>query len=296
MALIVNGERIEDAYIDQVKEQLLAHSAGDGVPEWEDKGISLEDFAKDMVIAQCLLRQEAKERGPEITRRELDQEVARLRQEHGGDQQFQEHLKQSGIKESQLREDIELNMKIDRLLDSACAGVTEPTEEEVRAHYDANSQAFMTPERIRASHIVKHSEGATILDVQAALSDLEPAEKALKGDADFAAVAMRYSDCPDNGGDLGYFARGAMVPEFENVVFNMKVGEVSGVFQSPFGLHIAKVTDRVEASARPFEEVQDEVRAALAAERENAAIDAFTATLREKAQIVEEDSTEEATS
>ena len=88
--------------------------------------------------------------------------------------------------------------------------------------------------------------------------------------------------------DSGYFARGAIVPEFDEVVFNLETGEISEVFQTPFGYHIAKVYDKVPAKERPYEAVVAHVRQALVDARENAAIDAYTAQLREKAEIREE--------
>ena len=78
-----------------------------------------------------------------------------------------------------------------------------------------------------------------------------------------------------------------MVPEFEDVVFAMKEGEVSEVFQSRFGYHIAKVFKRFPAQPRPLEEVADQVKQTLQEQRENAAIDAFTDELRQQATIEE---------
>ncbi|MFO7973687.1 MAG: peptidylprolyl isomerase [Candidatus Hydrogenedentota bacterium] len=289
MALIINGERVEDEFIAQVRNQLAyQHSSGNGVPEWEAVGKDVDTFAKDMAIAQVLIRQEAAKNGPAVSSKELDQEMKRLREEHESKEAYQERLREAGITEKQVRADIEQRMKVDKLLDEVCKEVSEPTEEEMRQHYEENKSFFMDPERVRASHIVKHLDGATVLDVQAAYSEMEEIHKALKAGADFATLARRHSHCPENGGDLGYFARGAMVPEFEEVVFNLEVGEISDVFQSVFGYHIARVYDKVPAKERSFEEVVAQVQQALIDARENAAIDAYTAKLREKAEIQEE--------
>jgi parvulin-like peptidyl-prolyl isomerase len=241
-----------------------------------------------MVVAQVLIRQEAAKNGPAVSSKELDQEMKRLREEHESKEAYQERLREAGITEKEVRADIERRMKVDRLLDAVCQEVQEPTEEEMRAHYEANKALFEDPERIRASHIVKHLEGGNILDVQATHSEMQEIHKAVKTGMNFEAAARRFSDCPENGGDLGYFARGAMVPEFEEIVFNLEVGQVSDVFQSPFGYHIAKVYDKVPARSRPYEDVLAQVQQALIDARENTAIDAYTAQLREKADIQEE--------
>ncbi|MEA3365494.1 MAG: peptidylprolyl isomerase [Candidatus Hydrogenedentes bacterium] len=289
MALIINGERVEDESIAQIRSQLeYQHGPSAGIPEWEALGKDIDTFAKDMAIAQVLIRQEATKNGPAVSQKELDQEMKRLREEHENKEAYQERLREAGITEKQVRADIEQRMKVDRLLDEVCQAIPEPTEEEMRQYYEENQSLFTDPERIRASHIVKHLDGATVLDIQAAYSEMQEIHKTLKLGADFATLARRHSHCPENGGDLGYFGRGAMAPEFEEVVFNLEVGQLSDVFQSPFGYHIAIVHDKVPAKERPYEEVVAQVQQALVDARENAAIDAYTAELREKAEIQEE--------
>jgi len=287
MALTINGERVEDAEIARVREQLAAQGgSGDGPPEWEAKGKDLETFAKDMMIAQVLVRQEAQKQGGESPRGRVNLEMAQLKERHGGEEEFRKHLADAGMTVEQIRKDVELGLRVDSLLDDACAGVVEPTEDEARQYYDDQRDAFSSPEQVRVGHIVKHVEG-NILDIQAAHSELKEVLARLEDGESFELLARRHSDCPENGGDLGYFARGAMVPEFEAVVFAMQQGEISGIFQTPYGLHIAKLHDRVPAQARPFDDVKDEVKKTLYSERENAAIDAFTDKLRAQATIEE---------
>lgn len=89
--------------------------------------------------------------------------------------------------------------------------------------------------QVRASHIL----------VKTAAEAME-IKKEIDAGGDFGYYAQRYSVCPSGqrGGDLGYFGRGQMVPEFENKAFSLPVGEVSSPVFSPFGWHIIKVTDR----------------------------------------------------
>ncbi len=103
--------------------------------------------------------------------------------------------------------------------------------------------------QIRASHILIMYKGA---DHSASRRSREEAEVTinvlrgeLAGGADFAQLAQRHSECPssEDGGDLGYFSRGAMVPEFEAAAFGLALGEVSAVVETPFGFHLIQRTD-----------------------------------------------------
>ncbi|MCP4644832.1 MAG: hypothetical protein GY851_30600 [bacterium] len=288
MAFNINGETVEDARVDEARQQLgLQHASSTGIPEWEERGMDAAAFAKEMVIAQVLIRQEAVRSGPPVPKKDIDRAYHALRQQHENEDAFLDHLRANGLSEDAVKADIEANMRVDRLLDEICKDVAQPTDDEVRAHYDAHPAAFEMPEQAHAAHIVKHVEGGTILDIQAAHNDLKPVLKRLRDGADFATVAGQFSDCPENGGDLGVFARGAMVPEFERVVFALEEGAISDIFQSPFGLHIAKLYERRPAEPRPFENVCDEVRESLYRARENDAIDTFTGKLKEQATIEE---------
>jgi parvulin-like peptidyl-prolyl isomerase len=98
-------------------------------------------------------------------------------------------------------------------------------------------------------------------------------------------VVGKYSSCPDNGGGLGYIKKGQMVKEFEDVVFNMGSGEVSDVFHTRFGAHIAKVYDRKESRIPDFEEVKEPIIKQLTEENRSNAINKFVDELKEKSDI-----------
>jgi parvulin-like peptidyl-prolyl isomerase len=109
----------------------------------------------------------------------------------------------------------------------------------------------------------------------------------LTNGASFETVVDKYTDCADSGGDLGFVSRGQMVEEFEDVVFNLGEGQISDVFRSRFGFHIAKVYTRQPAAVPPLEEIKDQVTEAVNEQMRSAAIDAFIDQLRSKATIEE---------
>ena len=131
--------------------------------------------------------------------------------------------------------------------------------------------------------IVKNvGEGA---DEAAVLAEIRKAEAELKAGKPFAEVADAFSDCAGQGGSLGWFPAGEMVEEFEEVVFPMKAGEVSEVFRSVFGWHIATVHEKKAEGYRPLEEVKEQIEAALSRERQEKALEDYVDGLRAKAEV-----------
>ena len=134
-------------------------------------------------------------------------------------------------------------------------GIVVPSRE-VERYYNDNIELFSTPEQVRASHILFKTEGKDEAAVRAA------AEKVLqeaRGGADFAALAKKHSEDESNaalGGDLDYFSRGRMVPEFEAVVFGAQPGLIPNLVKTGYGFHIIKVVDAKAGTTRTFEEVQ----------------------------------------
>jgi parvulin-like peptidyl-prolyl isomerase len=169
------------------------------------------------------------------------------------------------------------------LLEKAATSVSKPNKQEVAAYYRKFPQFFEAPEMIRAAHIVKNvDENATEQQAEAAILEVE---KELNAGGDFALLADRYSDCPGKGGDLGFFARGEMVEEFEQVVFPLRPGEVSGVFRSVFGFHIAKLLERRPPGLRPLSEVRERIEQGLWQDRKERAGLNLLQELRAKADI-----------
>jgi parvulin-like peptidyl-prolyl isomerase len=171
----------------------------------------------------------------------------------------------------------------DELMSQVMANAARPKQSEIAARYRRYAVSFQRPEMIRASHIVKNVDATTNAhEAEAAILDIE---RQLKSGADFAKLADLYSDCPGEGGDLGYFARGDMVFEFERVVFSLRPREISGVFRSPFGFHIAMLTERRKAGIAPLREVRDQIEQDLWNKKKQQTANDFMQDLRSRANI-----------
>jgi peptidyl-prolyl cis-trans isomerase D len=143
-------------------------------------------------------------------------------------------------------------------VDRVRAGVTIP-DADVEAFYKQNLAQYSTAAQVRASHILFKTEGK---DENAVRAQAEEVLKKARAGADFAELAKQYSEDDSNkdrGGDLDFFGKGRMVPEFEAAAFAMKSGDISDLVKTSFGFHIIKVVDNQPEVVRPLDAVKAEI-------------------------------------
>ncbi len=286
MALYVNGEKIADKEIETEMEKLR--------PDYErvfveqsaaEQEKQLRDWSRENVIEAVLMRQAARNDAEPVPTEFVEQAFQALVDEQGGMDKLFENLGTSFESEEQLKKDIEQRLRLERLIAKVNDEAGEPSEKEILHYYESHVNKFTFPETVRASHIVKHI--TPDVEPEQAKQELDKVLIELKNGADFAELAQKHSDCPDRGGDLGFFARGQMVERFEEVVFDMQIGDISDVFETEFGFHIAAVTDKKPSVPCPLEEVRDVVVRELKQEMQQKAIEKFVDAEKEKALIEE---------
>ena len=182
-----------------------------------------------------------------------------------------------------VRECIERNLRLQRTASEMTARAAKPTPAAVNAFYQAHRQNFRGCAEFEASHIVKHvneqqTEEQARAGIEAALADL------LNG-ATFAEAADRHSDCKDKSGDLGRFLAGTMVQEFEDAIRDLKPGERTGIFRTPFGFHMAELRRKTPAGMLGFEEVREDITRVLTKIEEHQEYLRVVAELRSRADI-----------
>lgn len=148
--------------------------------------------------------------------------------------------------------------------------------QEVKDYYEAHKNQFVTQEGVRASHI--------LVDGQEKANNII---KEMNDGLAFEEAAKKYSKCPSNakGGDLGFFTKGRMVPEFEKVAFDMEKGELSAPVKTQFGYHIIKVVDKKGEEQKSFEEVKTQILNQLKAINQNKLYVDKTSKLRQKYSV-----------
>lgn len=284
MALLVNGEKIEYAVIQQEVERLrpdYEKAFADMDPK--EREAQLYDWSKENVIERVLINQEAKRDGDKVPESEIESLLTRLKEQYKDQQELYKDF--NAENDEKIKEVLELQMRVERKLNDVSKDLPKPSQADIERYYEENKEQFKTNEQVRVAHIVKHVDWQT--DEATALEVIKKAQDELKNGTAFELVVGRYTDCPDNGGDLGYIVKGQMVEEFEDVVFNLSIGQVSDIFCTRFGFHIAKVYDRKPGVIPSLEEVGSRIENELKEQMREEAINAFIDQLKSKAKIEE---------
>lgn len=234
----------------------------------------IRKLAERNVSTKHLLVREARKRFPTVKVDELRRRAQELKKQFGDQFNTEAHAKE-----------MEDDVRVQKLMKEIAATAPKVTGEEARRAYESDPDAYAEPEQVHVSHIVRHTFGGA--DPGKSLQQIMEAQELLKRGHPFEQVAQRFSDQHGQAGDLGTFARGQMVEKFENVVFRMKAGEMSDVFQTEFGYHIALVHERIPAKSRGFDEAKGQITRRLRAEREQQALDQYVDQLRAAAEITE---------
>ena len=292
MALTVNGELVDQNLIDQEFSSIKSYYESLAQVSCCERDEEFLGYAKENVIKRILLAQEAQKENMPVLKREVDQALEKLKEEEGGEAAFYAHTGLSKEGEKVLRKDLAAKIRLDKFIDQICGQDPEPSDADVRAYYERHLDDFMTDEEVRASHIFKSLRKSEARDeIYEELREVR--RRALAGE-DFEKLAQAHSDKPAEEIDLGFFKRGDHMDEFETIAFSMDVGEVSPIFSTHWGFHLAKVTGHKPPVPRDFEEIREALREIMVQERRQEKVQAFAEGLKAEATIEEAPEEEEA--
>ncbi|MCI0456320.1 MAG: peptidylprolyl isomerase [Gemmataceae bacterium] len=254
-AAVVNGESIPMAEVLAVLNQQPPPSQ----PLNEAQKREVATSAVQMLIEDLLMRQFLRKNAQPAPPAEVGKELAELQEDLKKSKlSMQDFLKESGQTLEQLRADIAARVQ--------WKGYISPrtTDQVAKTYYDQN-KLFFDKVLVRASHIlIRVAANATPADRQAAQQKLQALRQEIVANKiDFAEAAKKYSDCPSkqNGGDIGPFPyKFAVAEPFARAAFAMKVGDVSDIVATEFGLHLIKVTNRENGQPSEFEKVKEQVK------------------------------------
>ena len=232
-------------------------------------GVVITDAEVDAFISNLPKEQQMYASHPQFRKQCLDQIVSvYLYAKMAEEEKLDETEEFKKIFES-ARKDILAQLAMNKVLKDIAV-----TDEDAKKFYEENPQNFTKGETVRAKHILVKEEA----DCNAILAAIEAGEKT------FEAAASESSTCPSGaqGGDLGEFGRGQMVPEFEQAAFAAEIGQVVGPVKTQFGYHLIKVEQKNEAAVVAYEEVAERIKSSLLQKKQNEAYTAKAMELREK--------------
>lgn len=248
-----------------MSEKILAVAAGHEITEKE-----LNDLIKNYPPEQQIYMS-----SPQAKQQVLEQIIAF--------HLFHKMAVEEKITESKEYEEMIEKMKVELASHMAATSIIEGVrveEAEEKAFYEENPDLFEAQAQVSAKHILVENEDSA--------NDIA---KEIADGLAFEEAAKKYSTCPskEKGGDLGYFSKGQMVPEFEKAAFEGEIGKVIGPVQTQFGYHLIRVEDKKEGSVVPFEQVQDQIHQQLIQNKQKEVYDAKIKELEAKYGVERKD-------
>ncbi len=234
----------------------------------------------DTMIGIELFFQEANKQKLVVSEEQVEQVMDMVVKKYGSIDDLKKVEGENGVK--LLKKNISRKLLIDKLIDKEIG--QHITEQEIKQYYEQNKNDFMQKAQIRVSHIlIPILKDASPDEIKKAEKKVMGILKRLKKGGDFSELASENSSCPSKakGGDLGFFSRGQMVPEFEKAAFNLKMNETSSVVKTSFGFHVIRKTGEKEAGQKKFEDVKEFIVQQLKSQK----VKAYLATLKKNAHI-----------
>jgi foldase protein PrsA len=284
MTLMVNGERIDDSAIQEEAERLRPrYEKTFENMEAKEREKQLLEWSKENLIEKKLLEQEIIKNEPKLSEEKLNSVLSHLKKECNNEQEL---YKDFGVEDDEnLAKKIELIIKTQQKFDQLHEEARDPSAADIKKYYVENKEQFREDERIRVAHIVKYYGWQC--DEASAYQKVNEAYQEIQSGSAFELVVDKHSDCADKGGDLGYIKKGQMVEEFDDVVFNLGVDQVSHIFRTRYGYHIAKVYDKKPAHVPELEKVKEQITEILKNQFQSQAVYDYLDYLKSKAKIEE---------
>lgn len=245
----------------------------------------------DILIGEKLMEEQIRELGLGVTDAELDAAVSDVRRQNNvtDEAAFERLLSGEGFTVKTYKEFLRNQMSRMKLVQMKVTPKVKVSEEDLKAAYTQYTKLESGDAEVHARHILVQVDAkATPEQVEAARQKaLKLAEEARKPGVDFSELAKKKSEGPSasDGGDLGFFRRGVMVPAFERVAFALKEGEVSEPVRTQFGWHVLKVEERRAVDVAPFEQVKAELENRLKLQKTEKFVEQYVQELRQKASV-----------
>ena len=284
---VVEGVEIKKADLEQAFARMLGAQgipADQLPPEQRIQGYHM--ILDDMIIEKLVTKRSAETK---VTDEEVAAKMEGFKTKFGSEAALKEQIEKSGLTIDKVKENVREGLRQEHWIDSQIKGKDEVADAEAEDFYKKNPEQFKQPEQVRASHILiavdKEAKPEVVAEKEKAAKAI--AERVKKGEA-FDKLAKELSEDPSakqNSGDLDYFERDKMVPEFADAAFKMKKDEISDPVRSQFGFHVIKVTDHKNGETVTLEKAKPKLIAYLKQQKRQGEIEKVVKAIREKADV-----------
>lgn len=244
----------------------------------------------EQLVEKILLEEAAEKAGTMPTEEQVKGRWVEIERRLPPGATIEQMLARQGLDRTAADLQIRQHMAVQSLFEKV-GGDKEISDEEARAHYDANLLSFQIQEQVSARHILLMTNNSSAEEKAAKKKQIEEirAELVKTKGANFEELALKHSECPskDEGGSLGEFGRGRMVPEFDEMSFKLPVGEISPIVETQFGYHVIQVQDKQEAGTQPYDKVAGKIKQRLQGQARQKIIDDYIKSLRAVADVKE---------
>ena len=264
-----------------------------------DKKSPLDDAARtkirqatlEQLVEKRLVEQKVREMNIKIGDEEIGQAIEDVKRQNkiGSQEAFKAALASQGMTFEQYRAQLQEQLERLRLVSMEVHSKIQVGESEMRDYYEKNLAKYSEEESFHARHIYfRVSEKSSPEEIKHTMTTALMVLAEARSGKDFVELAKTYSEDPGakkDGGDLGLFKKGDMLPELEKTILAMKPGEVSELVSTPVGLHIIKLEERIKGKVKPFESVKTEIEDVLYRKKSEERFNQWAKDLRSKATV-----------
>jgi len=284
----VNGVKISKAELEKTFKDALSSSGADPSTLTADQKMQgYSQILEGMIMEKLVDKQAA---AIQIDKADVDAQLAKIKSQFPSQDAFESEMKKAGLTMDQFIANLTRSMRQTKWMQAQVQGKDTVTDADAKKFYEANTKEFANPDLVKASHILfRVPDGATPDQAKAAENKAKAAiVRANKGE-DFTKLAAELSEEPgaaQRGGDLGFFPKDKMVPEFADASFAMKKGDVSATpVKTKFGYHVIKVTDKKSAGTATFDEAKTQIIQFLQAQKRRQIFKGIMQELRQGAKV-----------
>lgn len=278
----IRKEELEQAFASELARQGIPADQLPANQRAQGYKMILNDLITEKIVSKRAASMEAKEE-------EVNAQFEQLKGRFPKQEDFDAQLAKAGQTPEKIREDIRAYLRQQAWVKDQIKDAPKATDADAEEFYAKNPDQFKKPEQVRASHILlsvaADASEEVIQEKQKAAAEIA---NRVKGGEAFDKLATELSEDPSakqNAGDLNFFTREQMVPEFSSAAFGMKKGEISGPVKSQFGFHVIQVTDRKDAETMTLESVKPQLLTFLNQKMQSTQVEKLIKEVREKAAV-----------